>query len=217
MGAVQDSIAQIGRTISGGGSIQDIGAEVSRGARNTIGNTAVDVLTGGLLRHDSPNNPPAPPGMDPEILRQQQEQQRQAKEFEKNIPRMGEDIYGQVAKTERKNLAKQMSGVKSDASRRGILYSGIRQGSELEAQASSGSRLATARSGINRDLNNALQEMNDMAMRSGLNIQQQQQGIEDQIMGQALANMQNSLSAGSALGGAVGTIGGAYLGSKAGA
>lgn len=206
----------------GEGSIQDRAAQADRGLQANLGNTgkylanpygSIGADIGKGLR---PDDPPAPPGVDPEIYKQQLEQQRQAKEFEANAPKMGEDIYNRVAGNERKNLAKQMSGVRNNYSSRGLLYSGLRQGDELATQEQSGSRLASARAGINKDLNDQVQNMNDMAIKSGLDIQQQSQGIQDQVFNQALMNMQNSMSSNAALGGAVGQAAGSYLGSKSG-
>lgn len=171
---------------------------------------------GKMLQDNTGGNPspPSAPGVDPAIADQAAQQKKQADDFKASMPGLNNDLYNQVAKTERGNLAGQLSGIKSRDSSRGLLYSGMHQANELGAMAQSGSRLATAKASINTDLAKHLATMNDLAINSGMQLQQNQQDLNTNIYNQALYNMNQNLALGGAVGNAAGRIGGYAYGSR---
>lgn len=143
-------------------------------------------------------------------------QQNQARQFAKDAPQIGEDLFNDASRQEQQNLARNISGIKQGYNSRGMLYSGMQQGAQLGAQAQSGSRLANAKTAINKELSDQVQSMNDLQIQSGLSVQAAQKGVSDNVFAQALYNMQNQLQTGGAIGGAIGKIAGGYLGSRGG-
>lgn len=216
------------------GLLRDIGNTVTRAVRNpgrTVGNIARDVgrnrafqaimpgaaiqagIAGNLLGGKSEPEIAAP-GMDRGLRRIRRDQAKQAREFEAGIPKMADDLFGGVEKQERRRLANQMSGIRNDASSRGLLYSGIREDQEQRARAESSGSLASARADINSQLQDQSRDMKANAVKTGLNIQQAQQQIHDQIYNQALANMASKRGLISGFAGAAGTAVGSMSGGR---
>lgn len=152
-----------------------------------------------------------------EAYRQKQEEQTRqnqiatTEKLEKDAPEIAGRAYGAAALGERRKLAEEMSGIKRGASRRGLLYSGMRQGAEAGAQAGSAGRLAQARVDINRNVGNLVQDAKNKVIQGGLDLQAGQQAMEDAIYSQALSNYQSKVGAGSAIGGGLGMAAGALL------
>jgi hypothetical protein len=136
------------------------------------------------------------------------------KDFEGRAPEMQRQAIEGVAGQERRRLAGELTGIKSGASSRGLLYSGMRQGAEAKARAGSDVNMAEQRQGINQAFNQQRQALKEAPIKSGLNMAQMQSGVADQVMSQALSNMQQRQQSMSGLGSALGAIGGAYFGSK---
>lgn len=136
---------------------------------------------------------------------------RTVEKLEKDAPEIAGRAYGAAALGERRKLAEEMSGIKRGAQRRGLLYSGMRQGAEAGAQAGSASRLAQARVDINRNVGNMVQDAKNKVIQGGLDLQAGQQAMEDAIYSQALSNYQSKVGAGSAIGGGLGMAAGALF------
>lgn len=180
-----------------------------------MGNTGGAILdpAGALLNKGGDPSPPPTPGIDPAIGDQAAQQKKQADDFKASMPGLNNDIFNSVAKTERGNLAGQLSGIKSRDSSRGMLYSGMHQANDMGARVQSGSRLATAKASINTDLSNHLASMNDLAINSGMQLQQNQQDMNNSIYNQALFNMNQNLALGNSVGSAGGRMAGYAIGS----
>jgi DNA repair exonuclease SbcCD ATPase subunit len=131
--------------------------------------------------------------------------------LEKDAPEIAGRAFSSAALGERRKLAEEMSGIKRGAQRRGLLYSGMKQGAEAGAQAGSAARLAQARVDINRNVGSMVQDAKNKVIQGGLDLQAGQQAMEDAIYSQALANYQSKVGAGSAIGGGLGMVAGALL------
>lgn len=95
-------------------------------------------------------------------------QLQRASDFRKNLPSLAERQYGMAREQGLRGLADQIQGVRSGANRRGLLYSGLRQGAEGAARAGAAGELAQARAGINQNLENQAQQFEQQAVGAGL-------------------------------------------------
>lgn len=134
-----------------------------------------------------------------------------ASKLEKDAPEIANRAFGAAAIGERRNLAGQMADIQRGASRRGLLYSGMKQGAEAGAQAGSAARLAQARIGINRDVGQMVQDAKSKVIQGGLDMQSSQQAMEDAVYSKALSNYQSRVAGAGAIGGGLGMVGGAFL------
>lgn len=139
-------------------------------------------------------------------------QEQQAKDFEAAAPGLKENAFQGVAGQERRRLAGEMSGIRSGANSRGLLFSGMRQGQEAGAQGTSEVNLAGARQGINNTVNDQIQKYKEAPINTGLHQADVQNNISNQAMSMAISNMQANNSAMSGLGSAIGQGVGTYLG-----
>lgn len=127
-------------------------------------------------------------------------QQMQAEEFRKGIPQtarqMGEDLRSETNKAMNASM-KQTSDANAS---RGLLYSGINRGQKAGIRAKAQAGLAAGIAGINTDLENTANSMENAAVESGKAIQQNEQEMQRQIYQQAMARMNsNNAIMGSAL------------------
>lgn len=155
-----------------------------------------------------------PHAVDPTLQNTASAMQKQADEFKQNMPRLGNELFGQQAQSQQRQLAQGLAGIRENSSKRGLLYSGLRQSDELGARAQAGSRLASARADINNELTKQQAAMNDMAVQSGLAVQQVQRGLADATFSQALTNMQTGLNNANAIGKFGGQIAGTYFANR---
>jgi len=118
----------------------------------------------------------------------------QVKQFRENIPQFENQLYQGAVNQARNNLVGQMADIRSNASSRGLLYGGLRQGAEDQAKAATAGELGAKRLAINQavegqandfDANalnrmleqyNAAQQYNQQQYGLGL----QRQGLENQ-------------------------------------
>ena len=136
------------------------------------------------------------------------------KDFESKAPQMQSQAIEGAASGERRRLAGELSGIKSGASSRGLLYSGMRQGQEAKSRAMSDVNQAESRANINNAFNQQRQQLKADPIKTGLNVAQMQSGIADQAMTQAINNMQCRQQALGGLGSAIGQGVGTYFGRK---
>lgn len=144
---------------------------------------------------------------------------RQLKEFQEKAPQMQERMQSQAESEAKRGLAENLAGVKQGASRRGLLYSGIRQGAEGALRAQSAGQLAQQKADINTSIQNQIDQMRSGAAGAGFQAYQGavQQAQNDYNMAmQKYKQKQGQLSA---IGGALGMGAGLALsaGNPAGA
>lgn len=190
-----------------GSAVSSIGNAIT-GARNTI-NNATGTRAGDILAPvgasrivpgagaayyamgmDQPRlDQPEAPGVDPNLQRLKEAQQKNAQEFRQNLPgtksRMAEDLSVQS------NLATSAGNkqIQESNSRRGLLYGGLNQGQQLANTAKQKSKLGQAINTSNVNLENAANTLDAQAVETGMGIQQSQQAIQNQIYNNAMAQM----------------------------
>lgn len=103
-----------------------------------------------------------------EMEKLSQAQLQRAGDFRKNLPSLAERQFGLAREQGLRGLADQIQGVRAGANRRGLLYSGLRQGAEGAARAGAAGELAQARAGINQNLENQAQQFEQQAVGAGL-------------------------------------------------
>ena len=141
-------------------------------------------------------------------------QQKAASDFEAAAPGLKDSTFQGVAGQERRRLAGELSGIRGNASSRGLLYSGLRQGSEAKARGESESNLAGQKQGINSAIDEQSQKLKEAPLRSGLSLAEMQNNISNQAMSNALANMQTRQAGYSQMGSAIGQGVGAAMAKK---
>lgn len=188
-----------------GSAISDIGRAVSQPLRE-VGRGAAAWSTGGLS--ELPNlmkgdDPPAPPGTDPNLEKLHQDQLKHAKDFRANIPEMQREMGANLASEAGHKLNAGLMQQNQAANRRGLLYSGINEGQKMGMRGQSQAAVAKGTSDINSGLLSAANTLDTQAVQTGVGIQQAQQEIQNQIYSQAQARLaaQNQM-----IGSAAGTV-----------
>lgn len=141
---------------------------------------------------------------------------QQDDQFSKNSGLLKQQMFTGFADQERRRLADQMTKINEGASRRGLLYSGIRQGAQAGAQGESAQTLAKTRYGINRGVDETARLLKANAAKAELQSVDQTQNLEDAIYGNALQNMAMKNRAIGDIFSGVGYLGGAYIGGSLG-
>lgn len=138
------------------------------------------------------------------------QQQQLAHEFEQARPGMESSAMGAAAGAERRRLAGEMAGIKAGASRKGLLYSGMRQGAEAGARGASDVSLAQQKMDIKRSMSQTSDALKKAPISAGLSVAQAQNTIANQAMDTALSNLRarnESISKfGSSLGKGIGSL-----------
>lgn len=161
-----------------------------------------------------PGTEPTPPPGDDRLAQIRADQQKQADEFSKNAPGLKNQIYSDVQNTARQGLARDIASSNQNYNNRGLLFSGMRQGTDLGLKSQESQNLAKARTGINTSIDAQAKQMQYNAIDSGLQAQKSQQAIQDEIYGNTLAQFSNRNAGLNAIGGGAGQIGGAYFASR---
>ncbi len=200
------AIPILGSPISGYNGLADGGiAGAGKGiVSNISGQNAYDAIS-------PPPGQPSAPGQDPTLAAVKGQQVADANSFRQNLPNTQQNLYEGAYKSERQNLAKNLQGVRNNANQRGLLYSGIEQGSELGQRNNSAANLEQARTEINNSTNDQANQMDANAVQSGIMQQQSIATIQDQTMSQALANMAARRATYSGIGQGVGAAAGTYM------
>ena len=153
--------------------------------------------------------------IDPEVRSIQQQQMERAKQFRAGLDNMRQEQYGAAEEQSRQGLASQIAQNKAGFSARGLLFSGLRQGADVDAQTESATNLAKTKTDINQGLEAQAQDLENQAMgsASSLAAMNSQNLMMKQQLDLAKQSQRNQVL-GSLLG-AGGMIGGGYFGGKA--
>jgi hypothetical protein len=116
----------------------------------------------------------APP-VDQRIKDLVSKQSQQAKDFRGNLGNYKEQQSNAAGDVSRRQLASDIAGVQTRANSRGLLYSGLRQGSEIGAASRAGSDLAKKRMQINQEAESQADDYDSQALQSGVGLQQLEQ------------------------------------------
>lgn len=196
------------------GGILPITGGLAGGPAGVIGN--IGGLKGGeaIGNMISPQAPdaPAPPGMDPRLAAIRDKQIKEAQDFRTNLDSEKNATFRNVESASRDQLSGDISQINKNYNKRGLLYSGMREGAEAGAQANRAAGLAEAKTGINRSLEEQANEMEKQALMGGMDYWQGAKAIQDSAFNEA---MQKMASRRAALGG-LGSIAGSLIGAKIG-
>lgn len=149
--------------------------------------------------------------MDP-LKRGATQQSQFAEQLEKSAPQLKRNAYSGVAALRMRELAKGLQDIRSGANARGLLFSGIRQGQEANAAVQTANQLAQAKTEINTDIQDLIDQARAGAMSSWEDIRGIGQSSADAAYQAALQRFRDSQETYAQLGRAAGTIGGAAIG-----
>lgn len=149
------------------------------------------------------------PPIDPRIIALRDQQLKQATDFRSNLGNYKEQQGTAAADNARRQLATELSGVKSRSNARGLLYSGLREGSEAQTRAKIGSGLNQRQAEMGQSADEQANALENRAIQSGLGVQNLAQQREDQIAKRKLAaEQQKNQGFGQFAGGIGGVLGG---------
>jgi hypothetical protein len=215
-----------------GGAAGAIGSIVNAGLRspgNSIKQTGNLISSAANLgsKHKDPGAP-APAPAAPSGISPHQSQIDYAKQFEKDLPGLENKLMGNLGSQVGEQMGAQIQSTRENASSRGLLHSGLRQGAEQSVRAKASTTLGQGRQALGQALRDQSKSLKDQAVQSGLDVQRSSQQMADIAYQDALASMANKnagisglMGAGGAIlggiyGGAGGAAAGGYAGSKIG-
>lgn len=151
-----------------------------------------------------------------QLKSQQSQSEQMASDFQKQMPGMQQEATSAIGDSQRKQAANQITGIRQNASTRGLLYSGKRQTAEAYAGTIAQQNIASQAAQIADQLQSQNQQLQTNAAQAGLDTQAAQAGIYRQNYN---AQLQDALSKrqsfNSMLGGLLGA-GGQVAGQAAG-
>lgn len=152
------------------------------------------------------------PQVDDRLKKIRDAQIEQARTYRANLP-LEKERQGELAGNDsRLALSQKLNDIKQNASSRGLLYSGLRQGAESGAAAQAGGDLAAQREAINQRLESQGNAFDTQAIQTGMGVANQQQGMNDFVYNQALAQRQQRNQALGGLGQGIGALAGSTAG-----
>jgi len=201
------SIGNIAKTVANytpGGLIYGAATGTGAFAKNQSGPQAPDAMADARTRYIDA------------LQAQSDKIQANAAQFEKDLPGMRSRMIGAAGDVERKGANENIQAVRKGASRRGLLYSGLRQGAEAGAVGQANSNIANKTTAINEDLARRQAELQDAAATSGLNVLGAKAGIAGQNFSSAMDKSAQRSKGLSSLMSGVGSVGGSALGGMGG-
>lgn len=158
---------------------------------------------------------PEAPGTDPRMQEMINRQSQEVEKFRGSMPQKTQEMQAQALGQQREQTQAEKEGIRGSAQRRGLLYSGIRQGSEAGAEAQGAARGARAAAGIKEEMESGLHKMEDQLASMQMGQYQSDLARADTIYNAALARSRSNLSAGMSAGSAAGEFFGSALGGRA--
>lgn len=161
------------------------------------------------------------PQVDPRYKQLQEAQIKQAQDFRAAIPKTAEGLMRTERENSLKALGQNMTALDRGASRRGLLYGGLRAGGRANAMTGAMQELSQKRAGINSQLATTADAMEKQAMETGFgmaganqNMQSAQDAINRQQIASQMTSSQGTFNALGGIGAGIGQGVGYYLGSK---
>lgn len=124
------------------------------------------------------------------------------------------EMGNQAEEQSRRNLAQSMSGIDQAANQRGLLYSGLRAGSQAGARAQEAQNLSQQKANIYDQTNQQAEQLDTGAINAGYQQQTAQQKASDDAYQAALAKMQSGQGVTNALLNAGGAVAGKAIASQ---
>lgn len=112
----------------------------------------------------------------------------QADDFRKNLPGYTGNQIAAAQDSSRANLVNDIQNIRQGANSRGLLYSGVKEGSENQARAQEGAKLASNIKNINQNAQSQADTKDEMATRAA-------QGAEESEIGMMQTKMQQAQTA----------------------
>jgi class 3 adenylate cyclase len=163
---------------------------------------------------DNDSQAPQAAQEDPRLTEQRKKMMGEAKEFRANLPKYTGERYAQAAQLGQETLQDTTKNIKQNANRRGLLFSGMRQGQEASARGRMASMLAGQRAEINREAQDLAGAKEEAAAQTGLagfgDAIQRSDNLYKQALDQEMARRKNMAQLGQGVGYGLG----AYYGSK---
>lgn len=150
--------------------------------------------------------------VDPALRAQRDNQLRTAQNYRSGASNLKQEQGVQSEENTRQDLAQKLADVRSGANRRGLLYSGLRQGAERGAGSDAASTMASSRMNINNAVDDQANALDSQALNSAFQVQQMQQDLNDTAYQDALTRRKQSMGIMSMLGAGLGGIAGAQAG-----
>lgn len=137
-------------------------------------------------------------------------QSDQAKKLRETADSRANAQYDVLADQARRGVGQGIKDVRSQASSRGLLYSGLRQGAEQGVRAQGASDLANARTAVNRQVEDETYDAEQQALQGLMAQRQMQLGDAQQRYQQGLLGMKAKEGANSSLFGLPGLFNGVF-------
>lgn len=148
--------------------------------------------------------------------RAQAQLSKEAQEYRANIPAFTQNAFSKVADETRRGLAENLAGQKSDYNKKGLLYSGLKQGADASARGQAAAGLSQARASINQGAEQQARAMEQAAAQGTIGSQQSQVGADQDAYAKAMENAQRRRQTIAAAGQAIGQLGGGVIGKAVG-
>ncbi len=166
-----------------GGVASSIGSVIRQGAG--IGDVGGVFLGDKLDPNGAKTGPDDPenlvPQIDPRIINIRDQQLKQATDFRNNLGNYKQAQGTAATDNARRSLASDLSGVTASTNKRGLLYSGLRQGAEAGERAKVGAALNQRQYDIGQSADTQANALDAKALQSGMSVQGLQQGRENEI------------------------------------
>lgn len=134
-----------------------------------------------------------------------------AKEYRTNLQGHTDQLAVAGQDKARRGLAQAMSGINTAANRRGLLYSGLRQGANAQAQGQYASGLSDARAQANEQGQQRAQALEDRTVDRGLEAQRSAMGHANRDYDTALRNRERDQAFRGSIFNSVGSVAGGLL------
>ena len=193
-----------------GAGLEAIGGAIGGGAGRQIAG-AVNPINYILPESAKAPEQPQVPGEDPRLGQIRSETGSLADEFRRSQGQTRNTAIKSLQEAERDQLSTELGQSQKNFNRRGLLYSGLSQGSQEGLRASSAGRVASGTQSVNKAITEQQAQLDRAAANAQLSQAATQGAIQDSIMNAAIQNTMARQAAMSGLGSAIGQIGGAAI------
>lgn len=141
-------------------------------------------------------------------------QQSKAKQYRENLSGMKEEENRLARTSARQELSQGLADIRSGMSKRGLLYSGLRQADEAGLGGAVAQGLAARQMQTAADLEQNARGFEDIALQSGLAANEMQNQASADMFEQALSDRERRMKGITSLASAGGGLLGSYMGGK---
>lgn len=159
---------------------------------------------------------PPPQQIDPQLKAIQEAQAKNAKDFRTNLPSLQSQGQAQIQNNAGLDLNAKNEAITRASSKRGLLYSGIREGEQSKAGAQSANDVSQKTTDLNTTLNNQANQMDNQALMSGVQMGNLQAQLNMNAYNMALEQRRNKNAVTDASLGAFGQMFGIFGGGGGG-